>query len=130
MIGTLGGPEIFLILILALIFFGPRKLPEIGKSIGSMLVEFRRASNDFKRTVEQEVEAEKKAITPPAAPIQSPVAASASVAQTAPRALDAAVRSAGSATGASLEQGAEEARSVSETEVPPAPAATAGEPSA
>jgi TatA/E family protein of Tat protein translocase len=58
MFGTLGGPEIFLILVIALIVFGPRKLPEIGKSMGRMLNEFRRASNDFKRTIEDEVEAE------------------------------------------------------------------------
>ena len=59
MFGTLGGPELLLILIIALIVFGPRKLPEIGKSLGKMMVEFRRASNDFKRTLEDEVEAEK-----------------------------------------------------------------------
>jgi Tat protein translocase TatB subunit len=59
MFGTLGGPEIFLILVVALIVFGPRKLPEIGKSVGKMLAEFRKASNDFKRTIEDEVEAER-----------------------------------------------------------------------
>ena len=59
MFGTLGGPELFLILVIALIVFGPRRLPDIGKSIGKMLVEFRRASNDFKRTIEEEVEADK-----------------------------------------------------------------------
>ncbi len=59
MFGTLGGPEIILILVLALIIFGPRKLPEIGKSMGRMLAEFRKASNDFKRTLEDEVDAEK-----------------------------------------------------------------------
>ncbi len=61
MFGSLGGPELFLILVIALIVFGPRKLPEIGKSMGKMLGEFRRASNEFKRTVEDEVEAEKRA---------------------------------------------------------------------
>lgn len=59
MFGTLGGPELLLILVIALIVFGPRKLPEIGKSLGKMMVEFRRASNDFKRTIEDEVEADK-----------------------------------------------------------------------
>ena len=59
MFGTLGGQEILFILVIALIVFGPRKLPEIGKSIGKMMVEFRRASNDFKRTIEDEVEADK-----------------------------------------------------------------------
>jgi Tat protein translocase TatB subunit len=59
MFGTLGGPELFLILVVALIVFGPRKLPEIGKSVGRMMAEFRKASNDFRRTIEDEVEAEK-----------------------------------------------------------------------
>jgi TatA/E family protein of Tat protein translocase len=59
MFGTLGGPELILILVVALIVFGPRRLPEIGKSMGKMLAEFRKASNDFKRTIEDEIEAEK-----------------------------------------------------------------------
>ena len=59
MFGTLGGPELFLIFVVALIIFGPRKLPEIGKSLGKMMGEFRRASNDFRNTIETEVEAEK-----------------------------------------------------------------------
>jgi Tat protein translocase TatB subunit len=73
MFGTLGGPELFLIFAVALIVFGPRKLPEIGKSLGKMMAEFRRASNEFKSTIESEVEAEKiresmRVETPPAAP--------------------------------------------------------------
>ena len=67
MFGTLGGPEVILILVIALIVFGPRKLPEIGKSMGKMLAEFRKASNDFKRTIEDELEAEKHKEPPPAA---------------------------------------------------------------
>jgi sec-independent protein translocase protein TatA len=59
MFGTLGGPELFLIFVVALIVFGPRKLPEIGKSLGKMMGEFRRASNEFRSTIENEVEAEK-----------------------------------------------------------------------
>jgi TatA/E family protein of Tat protein translocase len=74
MFGTLGGPEIVLILVVALIVFGPRKLPEIGKTMGKMLAEFRKASTDFKRTIEDEVEAEKS--LPPAvagtAPVEAP----------------------------------------------------------
>lgn len=79
MFGTLGGPEIFLILVVALIVFGPRKLPEIGKSVGKMLAEFRKASNDFKRTIEDEVEAERvrdldtaRAPASPPPPAESP----------------------------------------------------------
>lgn len=59
MLGSLGGPELILILVIALIVFGPRRLPEIGKSIGKMLGEFRRASNEFQRTIHDEVEADK-----------------------------------------------------------------------
>jgi sec-independent protein translocase protein TatA len=73
---NIGGPELVLILVLALIVFGPRKLPEIGKSMGKMLAEFRKASNDFKRTIEEEVEAEKRAETaaPPAPAVVAPPA--------------------------------------------------------
>jgi TatA/E family protein of Tat protein translocase len=59
MFGTLGGPELILIFIVGLVVFGPRKLPEIGKSLGKMIGEFRRASADFQRTIEDEVETEK-----------------------------------------------------------------------
>jgi TatA/E family protein of Tat protein translocase len=55
----LGMPEIILILVVALVVFGPRKLPELGKSLGQAMAQFRRASEDFKRTWEQEVEVEK-----------------------------------------------------------------------
>ncbi|MGH9845646.1 MAG: Sec-independent protein translocase subunit TatA/TatB [Blastocatellia bacterium] len=55
----LGATEIALILLAALIIFGPRKLPELGKSFGQAMAQFRRASEDFKRTWEQEVEIEK-----------------------------------------------------------------------
>ena len=59
MFGTVGGPELFLIMVIALVVFGPRKLPEIGKSLGKMLAEFRKASQEFRQTIESEVEAEK-----------------------------------------------------------------------
>jgi TatA/E family protein of Tat protein translocase len=67
MFGPIGGTELLLILVIALIVFGPRKLPEIGKSMGRMMAEFRRASNEFKRTIEDEVEAEKAPPPPPPA---------------------------------------------------------------
>jgi TatA/E family protein of Tat protein translocase len=60
MFGSVGGPELLLLLVLALIIFGPRKLPEIGKSVGRMLMEFRKASTEFRRTIEDEVETEKR----------------------------------------------------------------------
>lgn len=57
--GNLGWTEILIILGIALIIFGPRKLPQLGKSLGESLAQFRRASEDFKRTWEQEVDEEK-----------------------------------------------------------------------
>ena len=60
MFGSLGLPEILLILALALIVFGPKRLPHIGKSLGRAMAEFRRASNEIKRTLEEEVDLEEK----------------------------------------------------------------------
>jgi TatA/E family protein of Tat protein translocase len=51
-------PELILIFVVALLLFGPRKMPQIGRSIGRALGEFRRASNEFKRTIEDEVASE------------------------------------------------------------------------
>lgn len=55
----LGTTEMLVILLVALIIFGPRKLPELGRSLGRSIGEFKRASEDFKRTWEREVEMEK-----------------------------------------------------------------------
>lgn len=55
MFGSLGFPEILLILVLALLIFGPKRLPEVGRTIGKGLSEFRRASSDLKRTVNAEL---------------------------------------------------------------------------
>ncbi|MGB8508258.1 MAG: twin-arginine translocase TatA/TatE family subunit [Pyrinomonadaceae bacterium] len=56
---TIGTGELLLIAFVALIVFGPRKLPELGRSLGRSLGEFKRASDDFKRTWEHEVEMER-----------------------------------------------------------------------
>ena len=68
---NLGFPEMLFILLLALLIFGPRKLPEIGRQLGKSLAEFKRASNEFKNQIEDEVrqleidEAAKKPDPPP-----------------------------------------------------------------
>lgn len=55
---SVGNSELLLILGAALIFFGPRRLPQLSRQIGKSLTEFRRASEDFKRTWEREVNLE------------------------------------------------------------------------
>jgi len=56
MFGSIGMPELLLIFVVALLVFGPKKLPEIGKSIGKGLLEFKKASEDLKKTIENEME--------------------------------------------------------------------------
>lgn len=51
--GSIGFPEIVVILLMALIFFGPKKLPEIGRSLGSAMREFRKITRDFSSTIEE-----------------------------------------------------------------------------
>jgi sec-independent protein translocase protein TatA len=58
--GSLGMQEIIIIFVLALIIFGPRKLPELGKSLGKGLAEFKKASNELKQTWEDEVRLDKE----------------------------------------------------------------------
>ena len=55
MFGPLGVPELIFILVLALLIFGPKRLPEIGRTLGKGMSEFRKASNDLKRTINVEL---------------------------------------------------------------------------
>jgi len=55
MFGSIGMPELIIIFVIALIIFGPRKLPELGRSLGKSLAEFKRASNELKSTLEEEI---------------------------------------------------------------------------
>lgn len=78
MFGSLGLPEILLILVIALLVFGPKRLPEVGRTIGKGLGEFRRASADLKRTVNAELALDEderprspRRPEPPAAPAPS-----------------------------------------------------------
>jgi sec-independent protein translocase protein TatA len=83
MFGSIGMPELILIFIVALLVFGPRKLPEIGKSLGKGLAEFKRASEDLKKTIEQEIEEGKKEVSSVKEPV---VAAVQTIAQAPPAA--------------------------------------------
>lgn len=72
--GPIGFPELMIIMVVALIVFGPRKLPELGKSLGKSLAEFKRASNELRSTLDEEIrnEERKTALTTPPAAIPPP----------------------------------------------------------
>ena len=63
MFGSIGMPELIIIFVIALIIFGPRKLPELGRSLGKSLAEFKRASNELKSTLEEEIRLEETRAT-------------------------------------------------------------------
>src|SRR5687767_5686638 len=93
--GPIGMPEMVIIAVIALIIFGPRKLPELGKSLGKSIAEFKRASNELKNTLEEEIRTEElqearksaqippTAATPPSTP--APVATTPPEGETTPR---------------------------------------------
>ena len=54
--GSLGVPEMMVIFILALVLFGPKKLPEIGRTLGKAITEFKKASTELKTTFEREMQ--------------------------------------------------------------------------
>jgi sec-independent protein translocase protein TatA len=60
MFGPIGMPELIVIMVIALIIFGPRKLPELGRSLGRSLNEFKRASNELKHTLDEEIRVEEQ----------------------------------------------------------------------
>jgi sec-independent protein translocase protein TatA len=60
MFGSIGMPEMVIILMIALIIFGPRKLPELGRSLGKSLGEFKRASNELRNTLDEEIRIEEQ----------------------------------------------------------------------
>ena len=74
MLGSIGMPELIIIFVIALIIFGPRKLPELGRSLGKSLAEFKRASNELRSTLEEEIrlEDQKVRVDPPKTAEASP----------------------------------------------------------
>lgn len=73
MFGSIGMPELIVIFVIALIIFGPRKLPELGRSLGRSINEFKRASNELKNTLEEEIRVDEQRATTakPATPAQT-----------------------------------------------------------
>ena len=73
MFGSIGMPELIVIFVIALVVFGPRKLPEIGHSLGKAIAEFKRATNELQRTLEEEVRADEARSRAAASTSASPV---------------------------------------------------------
>lgn len=79
MFGSLGMPELIVIFVIALVVFGPRKLPELGRSLGRGIAEFKKATNELQSTLEHEITAEEertKAAVPTEGFAETTVAAS------------------------------------------------------
>jgi TatA/E family protein of Tat protein translocase len=91
MLPNLGLPEMLIILVIALIVFGPRKLPELGRSLGKSIGEFRKASNELKHTLDDEIrhEEQKEQRVKMEAEQDSAVAAAEAAAPTLPTTGDA-----------------------------------------
>ncbi|MGH9522645.1 MAG: TatA/E family twin arginine-targeting protein translocase, partial [Terriglobales bacterium] len=86
---NLGFPEMIFIFLLALLIFGPKKLPEVGRQLGKFMAEFKRASNEFKaqletemRNLELEEASKQRASTPTILPPERSIAVGATSAAT------------------------------------------------
>ncbi len=72
MFGSIGMPELIVIFVIALLVFGPRKLPDLGRSLGRTLAEFRKASNELRNTLEEEVRLDEQKAAVPVSTIPQP----------------------------------------------------------
>ena len=63
MFGSLGMPELIVIFVIALIVFGPRKLPELGRSLGRSIAEFKKATNELQNSLDDEIRLEEQRAT-------------------------------------------------------------------
>ena len=109
MFGSIGMPELIIIFVIALIIFGPRKLPELGRSLGKSLSEFKRASNELKSTLEEEIRLDEQR-----ANLEASRAAAAATAAAAPPPVQAT-------PGDNIPGSGSSAAPVESTAIPPAP---------
>jgi len=120
--GSLGLPEILLIMVIALLVFGPKRLPEIGRTLGKGLAEFRKATNDLKNTISTELSIEDEQ---PSRPRRVDLASVAPVFGQEPA---PAARPLPAETMAQVPQGAESAPPQEPAELAPTAAVPAAEP--
>ena len=90
MFGPVGVPELIIILTIALIIFGPRKLPELGRSLGRSLNEFKRASNELRHTLDEEIRVEEQRSAERQRPPDETPSSSAPEGESVPRSSDRA----------------------------------------
>jgi TatA/E family protein of Tat protein translocase len=72
MFGSIGGPELLVIFVIALLIFGPKKLSELGRTLGKGVAEFRKAATDLRDTLDSEVARSESAPPMEKAPVLPP----------------------------------------------------------
>ena len=82
MFGSLGMPELIIIFVIALIVFGPRKLPELGRSLGRGIAEFKKATNELQNSLEDEIRLEGERSAVKASKAAAPAASAAQIENT------------------------------------------------
>jgi len=87
MFGSLGMPELIVIFVIALIIFGPRKLPELGRSLGRGIAEFKKATNELQQSLDEEIRLdEQRAVAESPKPLEQKTAPAAAQTDEATRA--------------------------------------------
>lgn len=69
----IGMPELLIIFVIALLVFGPKELPKIGRTIGKAMAEFRRASDELRDGIQREIDLAEREGQPPPPPAEEPV---------------------------------------------------------
>jgi sec-independent protein translocase protein TatA len=72
MLGSVGMPELLIIMIIALMVFGPKRLPELGKAVGKTINEFKKGANSLRDSLEEEVRQEEQRTAAPTLPAPPP----------------------------------------------------------